>query len=282
LANGNVGIGTTLPRTKLDISGEIIGNNIAIIGNNNYNYGNIALTDTVNNSRWFIGHKGPDSGANGSFAIDYYNGSSWLSGLWITSSGYVGINKYNPNVSLYVNGKAFIYDDLYISRSKKIQFDGAENGGGALRAYIATNGTDNSLQFGSENYEVMRLYTTTGNLNIRGSLVQNAYSDERLKKNIQSISNALETICKLKGRNFEYKIPKNGKTEDYGFIAQEFQEVFPEWITEGILSKEEQELLGENEKALNFSTPPGLFAYMVEAIKEQQAQINALKAHLNL
>lgn len=72
-----------------------------------------------------------------------------------------------------------------------------------------------------------------------GSWVGN--SDSRLKKNIETISEeeALAAILKLRGVTYEWNDNKTGAKRpegvQYGFIAQELQEVFPEKVTEDAL-----------------------------------------------
>jgi hypothetical protein len=100
------------------------------------------------------------------------------------------------------------------------------------------------------------------------------YSDQRLKKNIITITGALERVMKLRGVNFEWNAtdaPEKGVR--MGFIAQEAEKVIPEVVnTEG--------------KFYSMQYAP-VTALLVEAMKEQQkiiegqnAEIEALKARL--
>jgi len=58
-------------------------------------------------------------------------------------------------------------------------------------------------------------------------------SDRRLKKNINSLSGSLERLLQLRSVNFEYKDEQYGKGPQTGFVAQEVQKVFPDWVKEG-------------------------------------------------
>lgn len=98
----------------------------------------------------------------------------------------------------------------------------------------------------------------SGNLTTSGNVT--AYSDERLKSNIKTIENALEKVSKLRGVSFD----KNGKNE-IGVIAQEVREVLPEVVMDG-------EYL-----SVAYGNIVGL---LIEAIKEQQEQIEDLKSRL--
>jgi hypothetical protein len=88
-----------------------------------------------------------------------------------------------------------------------------------------------------------------------------AYSDERLKSNIQTIENAVDTVKALRGVTFE----KDGKAS-LGVIAQEVQKVLPELVHEG-----------DEYLSVAYGNMVGV---LIEAIKEQQAQIDELKAKL--
>ena len=86
-------------------------------------------------------------------------------------------------------------------------------------------------------------------------------SDEKLKENIEVISNALDKVKELKGVNFNFK--KDG-TRSTGLIAQDLQKVLPEavYTTEDVDTKEEH-------LAINYGLVIGL---LVEAIKELESE----------
>ncbi len=93
-------------------------------------------------------------------------------------------------------------------------------------------------------------------------------SDVRWKKNISPLSNAVETVSKLKGVTFEWKVEeypdmffKKGK--DIGLVAQEVEAVLPELVYED-----------KGYKLLRYER---LAPLLVEAIKEQQREIDALR-----
>ena len=93
-------------------------------------------------------------------------------------------------------------------------------------------------------------FTATGNVT--------AYSDRRLKSDIVTIPNALDTVSKLRGVNFT----KDGKAST-GVIAQEVQEVVPEVVHEG-------------EEYLSVAYG-NLVGVLIEAVKELKAEVDALK-----
>lgn len=58
-------------------------------------------------------------------------------------------------------------------------------------------------------------------------------SDERLKKNVHSLTGALDSLLQLRSVSFEYKDPTaihELPGRHNGFIAQEVEKVFPEWV----------------------------------------------------
>ncbi len=91
-------------------------------------------------------------------------------------------------------------------------------------------------------------------------------SDERLKKNISTITNGLDKVLKLRGVNFQWK---EGDTEAHniGFIAQEVLEVVPEVVK-------------QNADGYYTLSEGSMSAVLVEAIKELKAENDDLKARL--
>ena len=87
----------------------------------------------------------------------------------------------------------------------------------------------------------------------------NSTSDINLKENIRTVGNALEITEQLRGVSFDWK--ETGRSS-YGVIAQELEEVLPELVTQGDV------------KSVNYN---GLIGVLIEAVKEQQKQIEELK-----
>ena len=85
-----------------------------------------------------------------------------------------------------------------------------------------------------------------------------AYSDRRLKSDIVTIPNALDTVSKLRGVNFT----KDGMAST-GVIAQEVQEVMPEVVH-----------VGEEYLSVAYGNLVGV---LIEAVKELKAEVEALK-----
>jgi hypothetical protein len=99
-------------------------------------------------------------------------------------------------------------------------------------------------------------------------------SDIRLKKNMNQLTGALDKLLGLRGVNYEWRteeFPERGLPDgrQLGLIAQEVEKVFPELVSTG----------GDGYKALAYDR---LTAILLEAIKEQQAQIEALSVRLQV
>jgi len=94
-------------------------------------------------------------------------------------------------------------------------------------------------------------------------------SDRRLKQNIRPLTGALDRLMKLQGRTFEYTPAalERGLAlpgEQTGFVAQEVEEVFPEWIAEDV-------------DGMKFVTERGTTALFVEALREMRAETDSLR-----
>ena len=103
---------------------------------------------------------------------------------------------------------------------------------------------------------------STGDLTVGGSITAN--SDERLKTNIHTIENALEKVINLRGVEYD-RIDTNVHT--IGLIAQELETVYPDLVIES-----------NGYKSVAYGNLVGL---LIEAIKEQQVQIQNLYSIIN-
>jgi hypothetical protein len=90
-------------------------------------------------------------------------------------------------------------------------------------------------------------------------------SDRRFKDNIETIKNPLQTVQALRWVTWNWK--KDGKA-DVGFIAQEVEEVLPE-------------LVYTDKNWYKWVQYGNMVWLLVEAVKEQQKQIDELNAKLD-
>jgi hypothetical protein len=99
-----------------------------------------------------------------------------------------------------------------------------------------------------------------------------AYSDVKLKENIQTIDSALEKVLKLRGVYYTLKRDET-KTRKIGVVAQEVQEVLPEVV---VLHKDIED--EEGTLAVDYGNISGL---LIEGMKEQNQEVVDLKSKLN-
>ena len=112
-------------------------------------------------------------------------------------------------------------------------------------------------------YYVNPTHTSTFNA-IRATSVTET-SDQKLKESIKPLSQTLEKITTLQGVSFEWKNKEEfGKGKKIGLIAQDVERIFPE-------------LVEEDEEGLKSVSYTSLVAPLIEAVKEQQEQIEILK-----
>jgi hypothetical protein len=138
----------------------------------------------------------------------------------------------------------------------------------------ATSGSSNNFRIGyksvylADSWASMRMdMDTSGNVTFAGDVT--AYSDVRLKDNIVVISDALEKIQKIRGVTFTRKddLDNNIGRRHTGVIAQEVLNVLPEAVSQNDTGM----------YTVAYGNMAGLF---IEAIKEQQTQIESQKSEI--
>ena len=103
----------------------------------------------------------------------------------------------------------------------------------------------------------------------------NTTSDKRFKENVIPISNGLDKVLKLRGVEFDWKDEYKDKGHDLGFIAQEVEEVSG---LEPLVS--ENWNIRTDEQGVKTVSYEKVIPILVEAVKEQQKQIDELKKKL--
>lgn len=106
-----------------------------------------------------------------------------------------------------------------------------------------------------------------GDINYTGVIVD--VSDIRMKYDIEPLESPLSKLTSLNGFSFKMKDGDSAITE-YGVSAQDVQSVFPELV---------HEVDADGTLGVSYD---GLIAPMIEAMKEQQAQIEALQAEIEI
>jgi hypothetical protein len=103
-----------------------------------------------------------------------------------------------------------------------------------------------------------------GTTTIAGDL--NINSDARLKANIISLGATLSKLLQIDGKTYTMKKDANHKKK-IGLLAQDIEKVFPELVTET-----------NDIKSVNYQ---GLVPVLINAMKEQQQEIDTYKKELN-
>lgn len=210
--------------------------------------------NTSSYTAWYMG--GSNNGYSG-WRVDggmclmmHTNGASGPTGFWLN----------NWSILTYVDGAQYLY------------YNGSEK--------FSTNSSG---------------VTITGTLYATGDVIA-YYSDARLKKDVVTIDNAISKIQKLRGVTYTWNdekvniVKERAGTKDIGLIAQEVEAVEPLFITEyqsqlNTPSNDPEEAknfvpeMSETYKTIKYEK---LVALLVEAIKEQQTQIEDLKNKLDL
>ena len=124
--------------------------------------------------------------------------------------------------------------------------------------------SDNVLRIGGWSASANRWQLDmSGNVTAAGNVT--AYSDIRLKDNIEVIKNALEKVTQLNGVTFTRNDQEDKTRRHAGVIAQEVEKVLPEVVSED----------NEGIKNVAYGNMMGL---LIEAIKELQAKVELLEA----
>ena len=275
----NVGIGTSSPAQKLDVVGNIQSSGDISVDDANTNAGttNNTLRFGATGSGEAIGSKRTTGGNQ--YGLDFYTGSA--NHMSITGAGNVGIGTSAPLSGLHVDtpesgggstAVGVIASGGY-SGNPSIELRGS--GKTPYIDFVETYGVDFTTRLISSGgtLNVLGLTSPSILLNVQGGLqcIGNVNtSDQRLKEAIRPLSGALAGVLALRGVRYQWNAQgqQRGGTahaEQVGVLAQEVEKVYPELVTTG----------ADGYKAVNYAQ---LTPVLIEAMKEQQQQIETLKA----
>jgi hypothetical protein len=178
----------------------------------------------------------------------------------------IGNGSGNNGMTIYAGSSNF----------SQINFADSNSGAGRYTGVLRYTHSNNSMSF----------HTNDGVEAVRIDSSQDAHfdqdviafsttpSDIRLKENFEKIENGLDVVSKLEGHTFNWK--KGGERLSAGFKAQEVEKVLPHLVDEKKLP-----LKADDDKEYKILRYEEMIPYLVEAIKEQQEQINKLEEKLN-
>ena len=143
-----------------------------------------------------------------------------------------------------------------------------------VKSLIASESVKTPIFYDSDNLAYYADFSNTGtSINCAGAIIASgdvvAYSDRRLKDNIEIIPNALNKVLSLNGVTFTRKDLNDPEKRHTGVIAQEVENVLPEAVNTDI----------DGMKSVAYGNMVGV---LIEAIKEQQGQIDELKKEIKL
>ena len=219
-----------------------------------------------------------------------------IQALTVTSEGRVGINTTAPAYPLDVYGKMQVTGqaacmDGFISKTalvidsySGVPYPNADNG---IRfTFYSPEVTAQGLI--ARNFALWKYGPTSGNgmevfridfNDANNTLVYNcniiatgnvtAYSDIRLKENIETIDNPLEKIQKMRGVYYTLKEDSSSKRK-IGVIAQEMEEVLPEVVYTGTSEDKWKSVAYGN-----------IVAVLIEGMKAQESTLRYIESYLH-
>lgn len=178
--------------------------------------------------------------------------------LDLTSSGIVGVTSVSASGN--ITASAFYGDGSNLSGVSAGSTVADDTSTDATYYPLFTQQTTGTITASNVSTTKLTFNPSSGTLN---ATELNATSDENLKENITSIDNPIELVKQLNGVEFDWK---ESKEHSMGVIAQEVEKILPYLVR-----------TGEN-KSVNYN---GLIGVLIEAIKEQQKQIETLEKIIN-
>ena len=272
--NGRVGIGTTSPASLLDLNGTQ--DALRVKGPEPF----MTLTDTnTNNVRVQL------QNAGGRFFItseSFLNGTNSGGFAMVDAQGRMGLGTFNPTSKVEIAAQ----DGLAVTGFQPFITLRDTNAGGARALFSTANGDIGFYSNGAiarqtpsviikdNDWVGMGVGTpgfrldlpNIGNNDGRARANRwDTYSSIRWKDNVQTLTGALDKVMQLRGVSFDWKA-EHGGSHDVGFVAEEVGRVFPELVS--------WEKDGQWAQGLAYDH---ITAVTVEAIKEQQGQIEGLR-----
>lgn len=248
-ADTKVGIGTTTPEERLHVVGDELLEGWLTIKEDANDYSKIYFKNGNNDARWTLaGHPKTDE-ASSLFNFYFNDGTTGRDVMQVSGQGKVGVN-YDPTGTTYEDGALAVRG---INNENNISL-------------INTYETDN-WGFYISNSGKMKLYLNgaqKGTFDTNGAYSQS--SDRRLKENIAPTQSVLEKVQAIEIMNYTYKADNNRRPQ-IGYIAQELEKQFPEFV-----NKPDENSERKSYYTVNYA---GMSTVAIKAIQEQQETIEA-------
>lgn len=271
--NNRVGIGTTGPSVSLDVLGAEIklqndSAKINMVRPTNSRAGYVQVYNVNGGLRY---HAGVSGAGETSIAAHTFTGDASAADttyMTILGSGNVGIGTTSPATDLHIEDTSGSPAFRMIGSTTgvcKIEFGDSDN---SSIGKIEYNHSNNYIDFKVNDSVEFRM-EGDGDFHADGDVVAfstTIASDERLKENIEVVSDAVIKCQALRGVTFDWK--RDGAASA-GVIAQDVQEVLPEAV------KQVTGMNGQEHLAVNYGA---LTSILIEAIKELSDRIEELEA----
>jgi hypothetical protein len=258
-SSGNVGIGTS-PSANLHLKSTTSGDPELRIEGSGTNNGIITFLGG-GHANPAVGIRYISSGDSAGHLAFYANGSSSSTlseRMRIDSSGNLLVGTSSSSAS----------------SGEGVKFRIESNAKTISTTSNRSTSADEGITMWSTGANAWRFYVGWGGkINATSNTIQ-AISDQRFKENIRDLDDGLSKVMELRPRKFDWKEGKGADIkDDRGFIAQEFEEVFPDLV--GVWKDEPPE--GEEPyKAVSQDLIPTL----VKAIQELSAKNDALEVRI--
>ena len=205
--------------------------------------------------------------ANGTVLTGFDGNYSSLSGAPTTISAAQSTKLGHISVT-----SAIDLDEVSSSVEGSVQLTGAQTISGT-KTFSAATGFTNTTNSTSKTTGAIKLSGGMGiakTLNVGEDVVAYASSDKRYKDNLQVITNPIDKVKSLNGYTFTWndKHEQFNGNNDIGVVAQEVEKVFPEIV----------DTRDNGYKAVKYEK---MVALLIEAVKDQQEQIDKLKQRLD-
>lgn len=196
------------------------------------------------------------------FFVDHPNGP-----IWDTSIEIGKVSDFNAGTSAPTSTPGGSYGTLVKANSDGCFYGIEEYSAGNFRPLInwGDDTGDSPFRVAFNNSTRFQM-DSSGNFTANGNVT--AYSDRRLKDNIEQIPDALDKVGKMRGVTFTRNDQDDMECRYAGVIAQEVEAVFPEVVH----YDEENDV-----KTVAYGNMVGL---LIEAIKELKAEVDDLKLQL--
>jgi hypothetical protein len=272
-ASGNLGIAQTSPSGELHVGNTTSGGDTDVyIQSPSTDRPRLRLWGgTTNKLELSVGSTAEINSVTSGVPMTFFTANSER--MRIDSSGFVIIG----NTSRTGSAKFETYQSAN-EEGMTITAANASYSNNALVVYVSRNTTDNS--FRAFNYFNLGasasrfIIADSGNAtNTNGSY--GTISDAKLKENITDATSKLDKVNQLRVRNYNLI---GSELKQIGFVAQEFEQVFPSMVEESPDTDKDNNNLGTTTKTIKTTV---LIPILVKAIQEQQALIENLTTRLN-